>query len=1026
MFEEPLYPSQSSFSRGEVDPALYGRVDLQAYGAALRTSRNGFIRTEGSWTNRPGTQYLGSALTTTINGSVLIPFTFNVGQSYVIEVGTGSNGIQVFSQGVAIVAGVSVNISNVQTKSTFAFIPVWYVKITTAVPHGLVVGMNVTVAGITGNTQATQQNGYFQVITVQDPSSFITNAPVSQSIAVTYTGGGTVQRPAQFASPYLAAELPQLRYSQSADTLTIVHQNHPPYEFKRTSATTFSFQPGVYNNGPFAPLNSDGTTLVYASAISGSVTLVASKAIFNANQVGGLFYLGQQDLTPIFPWEPSKLLVGPGAALNPVGQNIRSNLKNYKCVAADVSTSLGISTGSVAPSHTTGTQWDGNRLPIVNFADHAGVAWQFQDFAYGVVQITAFTSSTQVTATVMPVVPGQPALLPISVVGPRTTTNGPYNFTGDGATTAFSPMVGVTQNDPNKYFVTVAGVWVPPSGYTITIGGPNTITFVAPPANLAAIVVREVNGLFATTFWAFGAFSADQGYPGAITYFPDRLIFGGTIQQPVGIFGSRTSDYHNFAVSAPIVNSDAFTVFLNARQLNAISDLIPLQDLIVGTANILWRLWPGVQGTALGPLSISATPQAFVGEHTNAAAVLYGDSALYVTYGGRRIRDLLYQFSYDKYTGTELTSYSRHLVPYGTNIVEMCYAPDPWTMLFALRSDGTLLSCTYVRDQQMTAWSRWDTQGIFDDVVVVPENGSYSVYVTVNRTINGAAVRYVERLAQRESTSNLDWCFADSSLKYDGRNTSATTMTLNGGTTWLAGDTATLNASGTTGWANFISSDPVNNNVIQLFDASGNMARVLITAYTSPTIASVRFMDPIPASLRATPTAVWTFARTTFTGAQSLANTAAAVLADSNALTDAFGNPYLVVDAGGSIVLPSAFGVVTIGLQYLSDFETLSLNQQGQETVRERSKTIPALYLDVTGTRGLFAGTDFTQANLCPFKMRDFEGYLSPTSTQEGIINNRLYSQFDSESHVCIRQPYPLPVTIRMVIPSVGVGEPVG
>lgn len=1023
MFDEPLHPSQSSFSRGEVDPALFGRVDLQAYPSALRTSRNGFIRTEGAWTNRPGSQYVSSALTSTPNGSVLIPFTFNIGQSYVIEVGTGSNGIQVFSQGVAITAGTLLTITALTLFSTFAVPPAYFVKITTSVPHGLTVGANLTVTGITGNTQAKQQNGYWQVISVVDASNFVTNAPVIPAGPVTYTGGGTAQYPAQFASPYLQAELPQLRWSQSADTLTIVHQNHPPYEFKRTSATTFTFQPGVYTNGPFAPLNSDGTTLVYASGISGTVTLTASKAIFNANQVGGLFYLGQQDLTPIFPWEPSKLLIS-GAAGTPVGQYTRSNLKNYKCVAADSASALGIATGSVAPSHTTGTVWDGNRLPIANFADHAGVAWQFQDFAYGVVQITAFTSTTQVTATVMPVVPGQPALLPFSVVGPRTTTNGPYNFTGDGVTVAFNPMAGVTQSDPNKYFVTVAGIWIPPSGYTITIGGPNTITFVAAPANGAAIVVREVNGLFATTFWALGAFSVDQGYPGAVTYFPDRLIFAGTTQQPVGVFGSRTSDYHNFAVSAPIVNSDAFTVYLNARQLNAITDLIPLQDLIVGTSNIVWRLWPGVQGTALGPLSIAAIPQAFVGEHNTAASVLYGDSAIYVTYGGRRIRDLLYQFAYDKYTGTELTAYSRHLVPYGTTIVEMAYAPDPWTMLFALRSDGVLLTCTYVRDQQMTAWSRWDTAGGFDDVVVVPENNSYAVYVTANRTINGVAVRYVERIAQRETTSNLDWCFADASLKYDGRNTSTTTMTLIGGTTWLAGDTGSLSASSAVGWANFQTTDPTNNNVIQLFDASGTMARVLITGYTSATAVSVRFMDPVPADLRATPVLTWTFARTTFGGASSLANTTVSVLADSNALADASGNPYLVVDSAGNITLPQAYGVVTIGLQYLPDFETLALNLQGQGVVRELSKTFPALYLDVAATRGLFSGTSFS--TLAPFKQRAFETYLSPTDTQEGIINNRMLSDFDSESHICVRQPYPLPVTIRMVVPVVGVGDPVG
>jgi hypothetical protein len=82
------------------------------------------------------------------------------------------------------------------------------------------------------------------------------------------------------------------------------------------------------------------------------------------------------------------------------------------------------------------------------------------------------------------------------------------------------------------------------------------------------------------------------------------------------------------------------------------------------------------------------------------------------------------------------------------------------------------------------------------------------------------------------------------------------------------------------------------------------------------------------------------------------------------------------------------------------------------------------VYLDVHYTRGLLTGTDFI--NMSPIKERDYEPYLSPTNLQEGIIQNRIDTEMDSEAHVCVRQPFPLPCTIRMVLPSVNVGEPVG
>lgn len=914
---------------------MFGRVDLQAYSSALRTSRNAFILTEGAWANRQGSQYVGLSTVQASYGSVLIPFVYSNQQAYVIEIGAGASNVQAYALGTPV--GAALN------------------------------------------------------------------------------------------SPYALNELQQLRYTQSTDTLTIFHNNHIPYELKRTGPTTFTFTAAVYVNGPFLTQNADGTTFVYASAITGTVTLTSSAAIFNANHVGALFQLSSQDLSTIPPWEPGKVNPGfPGIAGPPGVQGClrRSNNKNYKRVADYAG--VNCQTGSWAPSHTQGTVADGDGDIQPGGSATAGIYWQYQDSGFGIVLITAYISPTQVTGIVQPNYIGGPSLLPLSVVGGLSIAFGPFTFSGDGVTKQFTPMAGTTSTDPNKFYVTIGGVYVSPSLYTVTGTAPGTITFVtAPPVGVNNIVINQIVALNQTSYWAFGAFSADQGYPAAGTYYPDRLVMGGTIKQPVGLFATKTSQYHDFGVSNPVVNSDGFTNFLNARQQNAINDMLPLQDLIVSTSGVMWKLWPGATGTALGPLAIAAVPQGFIGQQQGCRAVLYADSMIYPSYGGRRLRELMYQFQFDKYMGSELTAYSRHLFPIGTTMIELAYANEPWTQLFALRSDGQLMICTYVREQQMIAWSRWDTAGTFEGVTVIPENNSYAVYVIVGRTINGAYTRYIERMNQRETATILDARFMDASLTYDGRNTSSTTMRLTGGTNWLAGDVGTLTASSASGWANFQPTDPANNNVIQFVDSTGILrARVQITGYTSATVATAKFMDPIPTDLQASNILLWTFAKTHFAGATHLKNTTVACLADGDAIAGVDGVPNVVVDSSGNFTLPNAAGVVTIGLQYLSDFETLQLNVQGQETVRERAKDIPAIYLDVTGTRGLMSGTTFD--NVVPIQERAFEDYLQSTDLQEGIITTRMFSDFDSETHVCVRQPYPLPTTIRMVIPTIEVGEPVG
>ena len=77
----PAYPIQSAFSRGEVSPFLFGRVDLLGWSQGLRTLRNATVRPEGAVMNRQGFNFNGTALTNVSKGSILVPFVFSATQS---------------------------------------------------------------------------------------------------------------------------------------------------------------------------------------------------------------------------------------------------------------------------------------------------------------------------------------------------------------------------------------------------------------------------------------------------------------------------------------------------------------------------------------------------------------------------------------------------------------------------------------------------------------------------------------------------------------------------------------------------------------------------------------------------------------------------------------------------------------------------------------------------------------------------------------------------------------------------------
>lgn len=89
------------------------------------------------------------------------------------------------------------------------------------------------------------------------------------------------------ATPYLTAELFQLKYAQSADTMFLVHPNHAPRKLTRTSDTAWTLTEVPFEFGPFLDENTTDTTIT-SSARTGTVTLTASADLFVSTDVGRL------------------------------------------------------------------------------------------------------------------------------------------------------------------------------------------------------------------------------------------------------------------------------------------------------------------------------------------------------------------------------------------------------------------------------------------------------------------------------------------------------------------------------------------------------------------------------------------------------------------------------------------------------------------------------------------------------------------------------------------------------------------
>ena len=102
----------------------------------------------------------------------------------------------------------------------------------------------------------------------------------------------------------------------------------------------------------------------------------------------------------------------------------------------------------------------------------------------------------------------------------------------------------------------------------------------ATQVTVEVLVALTSNG---TKTWSLGAYSNTTGFPRAVSFFEQRLVFAGSTSYPQTIWGSQSGIYENFD-EGDAEAADAFIYTIAANRVNAIRWLAPSKDLIVGTA----------------------------------------------------------------------------------------------------------------------------------------------------------------------------------------------------------------------------------------------------------------------------------------------------------------------------------------------------------------------------------------------------------------------------------------------------------
>lgn len=499
-------------------------------------------------------------------------------------------------------------------------------------------------------------------------------------------------------------------------------------------------------------------------------------------------------------------------------------------------------------------------------------------------------------------------------------------------------------------------------------------------------------------------------FPRAVTYYQQRLVYASTLNKPQTLWFSKTGIFTNFGYSTPQKDDDAITWSMFSTEVNTIMHLVPLKSLLPFTDGAEWLIQGSTAGFTAKTINGDAQSYNGIGQ---LRPLLIGTSVVYAQERGREITAFGYSLQADGFSGSTISILSPHLIE-DFSLVDWDYQKIPYHTIWAARSDGAAVTCTYIPEQDVNGWSHQHTDGKYLSVCSVPEGRDDSVYTCVERVINGVTKHYVELFANRimdryNSTAIISHAhFVDCGLVYNGTNTTATTLTITGGASWQSPEVLAVSASS----AIFAAGDV--GDILQYVPTPiAEPFRFKILSYTSPTSVNVQPLGTVPTAIRGAAFTPWAFARDTFTGLSHLEGKVVSVLADGNVA------PQQIVTFG-AITIPDPSAVVHIGLPYRSIAETLSINIAGQETLLDKGVQVSSVALLVRDTRGGKAGSK--ESALFEMKQRQTSDNYGSMAAINGLAEVSISDTWENTGRFLMVQDDPLPMNIIAAIPRDEIG----
>jgi hypothetical protein len=708
---------QPAFTAGELSPGLWARVDLSKYQSGLKVAKNIIVHPHGGASNRCGFEFIGR--TRGSGFAVLLPFVFDAESDQTYNLELSHLKLRVYRAGSPVleapkaITGISKATPGVVTVNA----------------HGLSNGDEFLLAGVAGPTALNGRNFIVRnatanTFTLED----LHGVALSTAALPAYVSGGTVRRVYEVDTPYTSDEVRRVVFAQENDVMYLTHQSHAPRKLSRLADNNWVFSmltfapeaakpTGLTGTVYFKRKAGDSTTIQYRiSAISASGAESAAAA-----PVGVVVQYSEEDGRRIrLTWNAM-----PGAAL-------------YRIYRSDANT------GILAETANTEIEID---------------------------QTQYLGDGTAIPTTSAPGAPSTPTGVTGAIVFGKELTYVVASISDETGEESL-PSDPVTLRNDMSYQ-----------------GNRNVLFWTATAGAGSYVVYRLDNGRYGyigqTDITSFtdenitvdlssgpqegnNPFDSAGNYPACVNFYEQRLAMAGTQNVPSGLWLGQSANYENFGSATPVKASDSITVRVKSKEKNQIRAIGESRGMAVFTTATEFAV-SGGSDDFLTPTNTVVKKQSNRGSSW-LQPIAVGDVMLFAVARGGVIRDYSYEFANDNFTGKDLTIMSRHLFE-GRKVVSWAFAQAPYSIVWVILDNGQCVSLTYMREHEVWAWTRHETDGVFEAVNVVPEGDEDAVYFVIKRTVDGTDQRYIERMHSRLFSMSEDAFFVDSGLSYVGAAT---------------------------------------------------------------------------------------------------------------------------------------------------------------------------------------------------------------------------------------------------------------